>query len=35
MDNPRAQAEGALLITDDFASVNLYDTIGKEPRRRK
>jgi spermidine synthase len=35
LDDPRAQAEGGVLITDDFAPVNLYDTIGKEPRRRK
>jgi spermidine synthase len=32
--NPMA-ADGGTLITDDFAPVNLYDTIGKEPRKRK
>jgi hypothetical protein len=35
MDKPQAQAAGGVLITDDFAPVNLYDTIGKEQRRRK
>ena len=33
--NPMAAADGGTLITDDFAPVNLYDTIGKEPRKRK
>jgi predicted membrane-bound spermidine synthase len=28
-------AAGGTLITDDFAPVNLYDTIGKDPRKRK
>jgi hypothetical protein len=35
MKNPMAEAAAGVLITDDFAPVNLYDTIGKEPRRRK
>jgi len=29
MANPMSEAEGGVLITDDFAPVNLYDTIGK------
>jgi predicted membrane-bound spermidine synthase len=33
--NPMAAAAGGTLITDDFAPVNLYDTIGKDPRKRK
>jgi hypothetical protein len=33
--NPTAAADGGMLITDDFAPVNLYDTIGKQPQRRK
>jgi predicted membrane-bound spermidine synthase len=35
MEKPLAEATGGALITDDFAPVNLYDTIGKQPRRRK
>ena len=35
MDNPRAQAAQGELITDDFAPVNLYDTIGRERPKRK
>ena len=35
VDNPRGQAEGGTLITDDFAPVNLYDTIGPGRSRRK
>ncbi len=35
MNNPRSQATGGELITDDFAPVNLYDTIGRERPRRK
>jgi spermidine synthase len=35
MANPRSEAAGGDLITDDFAPVNLYDTIGKERPRRK
>jgi spermidine synthase len=30
LDNPKAQAAGGDLITDDFAPVNLYDTIGRD-----
>ena len=33
--DPRSEAAGGELITDDFAPVNLYDTIGKERPRRK
>jgi spermidine synthase len=35
MENPRAQAAGGELITDDFAPVNLYDAIGRERPKRK
>jgi spermidine synthase len=35
MDDPRAQAAQGDLITDDFAPVNLYDTIGRERPKRK
>ena len=35
MENPRSQAEGGELLTDDFAPVNLYDTIGNERQRKK
>jgi spermidine synthase len=35
MDNPQSQAAGGVLITDDFAPVNLYDTMGKDPPKRK
>jgi hypothetical protein len=35
MTNPQAEAEKGELITDDFAPVNLYDTIGKDRPRRK
>ena len=35
MSNPQSQAAGGTLISDDFAPVNLYDTIGKERPRRK
>ena len=35
MANPRSEIAGGDLITDDFAPVNLYDTIGKERPRRK
>jgi spermidine synthase len=34
LDDPRAQAEGGVVITDDFAPVNLYDTIGPGRGRR-
>ena len=33
MSNPRAEAEGGDLITDDFAPVNLYDVIGRDRPR--
>jgi spermidine synthase len=33
--DPKSQAAGGVLITDDFAPVNLYDTIGKERPRKK
>jgi hypothetical protein len=29
MPNPMEEAKSGVLITDDFAPVNLYDTIGK------
>jgi hypothetical protein len=32
---PMAEAAGGALITDDFAPVNLYDTIGKNRPRKK
>jgi spermidine synthase len=36
MDNPRAQAgDDGVVITDDFAPVNLYDTMGPDRGRRK
>jgi spermidine synthase len=36
MDNPRAQAgTDGVVITDDFAPVNLYDTMGPDRGRRK
>src|SRR5262249_50282368 len=35
VDNPRAQAEGGVVITDDFAPVNLYDTMGPNRVRRR
>ena len=35
MENPRAQAVGGELLTDDFAPVNLYDTMGDERQRKK
>jgi spermidine synthase len=35
MDNPKSQADRGELITDDFAPVNLYDTIGRERPKRK
>ncbi|MEA2907615.1 MAG: hypothetical protein QOI12_5002 [Alphaproteobacteria bacterium] len=35
MDNPKAEAAGGELITDDFAPVNLYDTIGKDRPKKK
>jgi hypothetical protein len=35
MEKPQAEAEGGVLITDDFAPVNLYDTMGPDRGRRK
>jgi spermidine synthase len=35
MENPRAQAAGGELLTDDFAPVNLYDTIDNDRLRKK
>jgi spermidine synthase len=35
MANPLAEAKDGVLITDDFAPVNLYDTIGKSKPTRK
>ena len=35
MDNPQSQAARGELITDDFAPVNLYDTMGPERPKRK
>jgi spermidine synthase len=35
MADPKSQATGGVLITDDFAPVNLYDTIGRERPRKK
>jgi spermidine synthase len=34
IEKPLSQAANGALITDDFAPVNLYDTIGKDPRRK-
>ena len=34
--NPKPEAKGGELITDDFAPVNLYDTIdAPKPKRKK
>ena len=35
MANPQKEAAGGEIITDDFAPVSLYDTIGKGRQRRK
>jgi predicted membrane-bound spermidine synthase len=35
MAKPMAEAAGGALITDDFAPVNLYDTIGKNRPKKK
>ena len=35
MDQPRAQAADGDVITDDFAPADVYDVMGKDPRRRK
>jgi spermidine synthase len=33
-DKPQAQAETGDMITDDFAPADVYDVIGKDPRKR-
>jgi hypothetical protein len=35
MDKPQLQAETGDIITDDFAPADVYDVMGKDPRRRK
>ena len=35
MDQPRAQAAAGDVITDDFAPADVYDVLGKDPRRRR
>ncbi|MGZ3326597.1 MAG: spermidine synthase, partial [Xanthobacteraceae bacterium] len=35
MDQPRAQAADGDVITDDFAPADVYDVMGKDPRRRR
>jgi len=35
MDNPRSQAANGDVISDDFAPADVYDVIGKDPRRRR
>ena len=36
MQNPQREAKGGVTITDDFAPVNLYDTIdAPKPKRKK
>src|SRR5262245_59088581 len=35
MDNPRLQAASGDVITDDFAPADVYDVLGKDPRRRR
>jgi predicted membrane-bound spermidine synthase len=35
MDKPQSHAEPGDIITDDFAPADVYDVMGKEPRRRK
>ena len=34
MDNPQGQAANGDLITDDFAPADVYDVMGKNPRKR-
>jgi predicted membrane-bound spermidine synthase len=34
-DKPQPQAETGDIITDDFAPADVYDVMGKDPRRRK
>jgi predicted membrane-bound spermidine synthase len=35
MDNPQSQAAKGDIITDDFAPADVYDVMGKDPRRKK
>jgi len=35
MDHPQSQAAKGDIITDDFAPADVYDVMGKDPRRRK
>jgi len=35
MDKPQLQAANADVITDDFAPADVYDVMGKDPRKRK
>jgi hypothetical protein len=35
METPRAQGATGDVITDDFAPADVYDVMGREPRRRK
>jgi len=35
MDQPQSQAAKGDIITDDFAPADVYDVMGKDPRRRK
>src|SRR5215510_2515421 len=35
MDKPQAQAANGDVITDDFAPADVYDVMGKDPRRRR
>ena len=35
MDKPQSQAATGDIITDDFAPADVYDVMGKDPRRRK
>jgi predicted membrane-bound spermidine synthase len=35
MDDPQSQAAKGDLITDDFAPADVYDVMGKDPRRKK
>jgi spermidine synthase len=35
MDKPQSQAANGDVITDDFAPADVYDVMGKDPRRRR
>jgi len=35
MDTPRAHGATGDVIPDDFAPADVYDVMGREPRRRK